>query len=225
LAQWLAGIETNHQSMKRIHLLTLCGTVIVTLALIGTTQAANEPSQPAAPGSAMNAQGKLDRHDHAFLKKAAEINLTEIQLGQIAEKVSSDPNVKKLASVIIKDHQEANKSLERLAASKGVTLPTEPSIWEKRDISSLEKEQGDKFNKEFLTFNQKGHEKALALFEKESARTQDPDIKAWANKMVPSLREHLAMALQGKPQAVAEKQKQQQQQPAKQHQKETKINQ
>lgn len=210
--------------MKRIHLLTLCGTVIATFALLGSAQAANEPSQPAAPGSAMTEQGKLDRHDHAFLKKAAEINLTEIQLGKIAEKVSTDQNVKKLASVIIKDHQEANKNLERLAASKGVTLPTEPSIWERRDISSLEKEQGDKFNKEFLSLNQKGHEKALALYEKESARTQDPDIRAWANKMVPSLREHLAMALKGKPEAVAEKQKQQHQ-PAKQHQKEKQINQ
>lgn len=208
--------------MKRIYLTTLCGTVIATLALAGATQAANEPSQPAAPGTAMTEQGKLDRHDHAFLKKAAEINLTEIQLGKIAEQHSSDPNIKKMAGALIKDHQEANKNLERLAASKGVTLPNEPSIWERRSISSLEKEQGDKLNKEFLSLNQKGHEKALALYEKESARTQDPDIKAWANKMVPSLREHLAVALKTKPEAVAEKQKQQQpsqQQPMQKQQK------
>lgn len=205
--------------MKRIYLTTLCGTVIATLALVGTTQAANEPSQPAAPGTAMTEQGKLDRHDHAFLKKAAEINLTEIQIGKIAEQRSSDPNIKKLAGTIIKDHQEANKNLERLAASKGVTLPNEPSIWERRSISSFEKEQGDKFNKEFLSLNIKGHEKAVALFEKESARTQDPDIKAWAQKMVPSLKEHLAVAQSSKPEAVAEKQKQPQH-PVKQHQKE-----
>ena len=207
--------------MKRIYLTTLCTIAIATLALVGTTQAANEPSQPAAPGTAVTEQGKLDRHDHAFLKKAAEINLTEIQLGKIAEQRSSDPNIKKIAASIVKDHQEANRNLERLAASKGVTLPTEPSIWERRSISSLEGEQGDKLNKEYLSLNQKGHEKALALFEKESARTQDPDIKAWAQKMVPSLREHLAMALSGKPEAVAEKQKQQQ--PMKPHQKETKT--
>jgi len=159
--------------MKRIYLNTLCGTVIATLALMGTAWAASEPApaqkQP-APGTAMTEKGKLDRHDQNFLKEAAQINLTEIQLGKVAERVSTDPNVKKIAAMIVKDHTEANRNLERLAASKGVTLP-------------------------------------IALYEKESARTQDPDIKAWAQKMVPSLKEHLAMSQGSKTEAIGEKKK------------------
>jgi len=153
----------------------------------------------------MTEQGKLDRHDQEFLKKAAEINLTEIQAGKIAERTSTDPNIKKMAAMVVKDHTEANHKLDRLAASKGVSLPKEPSMWDKHAIGGLEKEQGDKFNKEFLSFNMKGHEKAIALYEKEGARTQDPDIKAWAQKMIPSLKEHLAMAKSGHPESVAEK--------------------
>jgi len=189
--------------MKRIYLKTLCGTVIAVLALSGTVRAASDTgTQKQMPGTAMTEQGKLDRHDKAFLKQAAEINLTEIALGKAAEH-SSDPNIKKMAAMIVKDHSEANRNLERLAASKGVTLPTEPSLMDRHSISSMEKEQGDKFNKEFLAFNLKGHEKAISLFEKESVRTQDPDIKAWAQKMVPALKEHLAIAQ--KPESVAEK--------------------
>ncbi len=165
----------------------------------------------------MKEQGKLDRHDHSFLKKAATLNLTEIQLGKMAEQRSSDPNIKKMGTNLVKDHEEANRNLERLAASKGVTLPSEPSLWERRSIRSLEKEQGDKFNKEFLSLNVKGHEKAVSLFEKEASRTQDPDIKAWAQKMIPALKGHKAMAQTGKPEAVAEKHQQMQQQPQ-QHQ-------
>jgi len=194
--------------MKRIYLKTLCGTVIAALALAGIVRAASDTGtveKKPMPGTAMTEKGKLDRHDQAFLKKAAEINLTEIALGKAAER-SSDPNIKKMAEMIVKDHSEANRNLERLAASKGVTLPSEPSAWDRHSINSIEKEQGEKFNKEFLAFNLKGHEKAISLFEKESARTQDPDIKAWAQKMVPSLKEHLAMAQ--KPESVAEKHKQ-----------------
>ena len=158
----------------------------------------------------MKAPGKLDRQDEAFLKKAAEINLTEIELGKVAQQVSTDPNIKKVAESIVKDHQEANRELDRLAASKGVAVPTEVSIWDRHALNSLEKEQGDKFNKEFLSFNMKGHEKAIALFEREAARTQDPEIKAWAQKMVPALKEHLAMSHSGKPESVAEKTKREQ---------------
>ena len=204
--------------MKSIYLTTLCGTVIAVLALAGTVRAANETGtmeKKNEPAPAMTEQGKLDRHDHEFLKKAAEINLTEIALGKAAER-SSDPNIKKIAVMLVKDHSEANRNLERLAASKGVTLPTEPSAWDRHSLNSIEKEQGDKFNKEFLAFNLKGHEKAIALFEKEAARTRDPDIKAWAQKMVPALKEHLAMSQSGKPESIAEKSKGQ----MKHHQKE-----
>ena len=192
--------------MKRIHFTTLCATLLAALALAGTVRAASDTAAPEKkPGTATTEQGKLDRHDQSFLKQAAEINLTEIQLGKAAERISSEPSIKKMAEMLVKDHSEANRNLERLAASKGVTLPTEPSMMDRLSLSSMEKAQGDKFNKEFLSFMQKGHEKAISLFEKEAARTQDPDIKAWAQKMVPALKEHLAMSEGGKMEAVGEK--------------------
>ncbi|MEI8234848.1 MAG: DUF4142 domain-containing protein [Verrucomicrobiota bacterium] len=191
--------------MKRIF--SLSGTLFAALALMtGSLYAAENAPAPASP--AMQ-HGSLDRKDHEFLKKAAEINLTEIELGKIAERVSSDPNIKKIAGTIVKDHTAANQKLERLAASKGVSLPMEPSIWDRHSLNVMQKEQGEKFNKEFLAFNLKGHEKAIALFEKEASRVKDPDIKAWAQKTLPELRQHLAMAQSGKPEAVAEKAKQQ----------------
>ena len=203
--------------MKATHLKPLCGTMIAALALAGTAVAATPSgtTEKSAPYG-MTQPGKLSAQDHEFLKKASEINLTEIELGKAAQRLSSDPNIKKIADGIVKDHTKANQQLQRLAASKGVQLPTAPSMGERRSLGSLEKMQGDKFNSEFLSFNMKGHEQAIALFEKESARTQDPDIKAWAQKTLPDLKHHLAMAQSGKPSAVAEKIKPQQQQYQKQ---------
>ena len=206
----IATNKDQKQTMKSICLKMLCGIAVTALALAATTGAAESTKEKkAAPATALTEKGKLDSKDQDFLKQAAEINLTEIELGKVAERVSSDPNIKKIAAMIVKDHTAANQKLERLAASKGVTLPTAVSGGERRSLNSLEKEQGDKFNKEFLSFNMKGHEKAIALFEKEAARTQDPDIKAWAQKMVPELKEHLAMSHSGKTEVVGEKQKSQ----------------
>lgn len=197
--------------MKRHHLITLV--TITALALAGNAWAANPPgASEQKSGSAMSEPGKLDRHDQNFLKKAAEINLMEIELGTVAERVSTDPNVKKMGAHLIKEHSESMQKLERLAASKGVQLPKQLSSSDRSTLSSIEKQQGDKFNKEFLDFNIKGHEQAIALFQKEAARTQDADIKAWAQKTIPVLQGHLAMAKGTHMEAVGEKQPMQQRQ-------------
>lgn len=187
--------------MKRIHL-TLFFTLAAFAMPLGV-RAANEPAQP--PPAPVAEQGKLDRHDRAFLKQAAEVNLKEIELGKLAEQRATNPNLKKIGAMLVKDHEQAAQSLSRLAASKGVALPGELSTWNRRSIDKLQKEQGEAFDKEFLSLSSKGHERTVALFEKESARTQDPDIKAWAQKMIPSLKEHLAVSQSVKPEAVAEK--------------------
>jgi len=190
--------------MKRI--ISFSGILLFALALMtGSIYAETAPAPSAAPALS---HGNLDRKDHEFLKKAAEINLTEIELGKIAERISSDPNVKKIAGMLVKDHAAANQKLERLAASKGASIPMEPSIWERHSLNALQKEQGAKFNEEFLAFSTKGHEKAIALFEKEASRTQDPDIKAWAQKTLPELKHHLAMSQGSKAEAIGEKAKQ-----------------
>ena len=39
-----------------------------------------------------------------------------------------------------------------------------------------------------------GHEKAIQLFENEAKNGRDADVKAWAEKCLPTLREHLKLA-------------------------------
>lgn len=37
------------------------------------------------------------------------------------------------------------------------------------------------------------HNQAIALFQAQSRQGQDPDLKAWATKMLPNLQAHLQM--------------------------------
>ncbi len=184
--------------------------MVATLALTGLAGAqapSATPATPAAPERGKAAEvGKLDHHDQEFLRKAAGINLVEIELGKAAEKSSTDPKVKKFAASIVRDHSEANQKLARLAASKGYALPDKISSWDRHSLNQLEKEQGEQFNRSFLSFNIKGHEKALDLYEKAATHAQDPDIKAYAEKVLPRLKEHLALARNNTLEAVGEKQ-------------------
>jgi len=89
--------------------------------------------------------------------------------------------------MMISDHTAANKELMDLAAKKGVTLPADDmkasEKWSKKD-----KDLDDEYIKEMKD----DHEDAVKLFEK-AAKSDDPDIAAFATKTLPTLQHHLAM--------------------------------
>jgi len=196
--------------MKRTQLIT--GAAILAMALTSTTWAAQSSSSeskqsmnPTAGQSSM--KSSLSHPDQQFLQTAASNNAAEIQMAKIAEQNSTDPNVKNLAKQLQKAHTQANQQLQRLAASKGIAINFQPTASQQRKIQEFSQKRGDELNKQFLSLNVKGHEQNIALYEKESQRAQDPDVKAWANKMLPEFRSHLAMIRQTTPQAVGERTK------------------
>jgi len=67
---------------------------------------------------------KANEDDAKFLVSAAEVNLEEIELGKLAQQNGSLAEVKKLGKMMQEDHIKAMISLETLAASKQITIPT-----------------------------------------------------------------------------------------------------
>lgn len=159
------------------------------------------------PESSSISSPQLNASERNFLQTAAEISAAEVQMGQLAQKQSSDPNIQKIGQDLEKDHKDALQQLQKLASSKGVNIVAQPTSIQEKRIQSLQSKSGNDFNKQFLRQNIIGHERAISLFERVSRRATDPDVKAWASQMVPQLKEHLAMVRTGKPEAVAEKTK------------------
>ena len=50
---------------------------------------------------------------------------------------------------------------------------------------------GDAFDREYINMMVKDHEKDVKEFEKASTKAKDPDVRAFAAKTLPTLREHL----------------------------------
>jgi putative membrane protein len=58
----------------------------------------------------------------------------------------------------------------------------------------LSKYSGADFDREYMSMMVKDHTKDVKEFENASNKAKDPDVKAWASKTLPTLREHLQMA-------------------------------
>lgn len=139
---------------------------------------------------------EADKH---FITKAAEGSMEEIALATTVSQKATIPEVKSFADRMVSDHTKASDELKSLAAKKGVTLPSEMDKSQQSEQDKLAKLTGKKVDKEYATYAVKDHEKDLKEFQKAAKDSKDPDIKAWAAKMVPILEDHLETAKQLEP--------------------------
>ncbi len=134
--------------------------------------------------------------DREFVNKAATGNLAEIELGRVAAQRAARPSVRSFGERMVTDHGRSNAELTSLARSKGIEVPTalEPSQQAVRDrLSAL---SGNDFDRAYMSEMVRDHTEDIALFERAAETSTDPDLKAWATRSLPMLREHLALARQ-----------------------------
>ncbi len=132
-----------------------------------------------------------NKNDAQFLVSAAEINLEEIQLGQLAQKNSTMRDVKELGKMMESDHLKASKQLEDLASKKQIAVPTSLTDAGQSAYMKLVKKTGKDFDKTYCDMMVAGHKEAILKFEKEVNDGTDSDIKSWATSMLPAFRAHL----------------------------------
>jgi putative membrane protein len=166
----------------------------------GSSATAGRSAPAAQPGTGTRntetrKDDKLARADRKFMQDAAEGGMFEVQAAQLASTKATDPNVKSFASKLVDEHTAANNELVQLANSKKVELPAAPPRGKRKDVEKLGKLSGNDFDQRFVReVGIKDHEKDIKKFEKASEKVKDPELKAWIDKTLPHLREHLAQA-------------------------------
>lgn len=134
----------------------------------------------------------LSDKDKEFIQEAAKDGMMEVEMGKMGQKQAKNAEVKKFATRMVTDHSKANAQLKALAKKKGVTLDEASPKEHKMDDAT--------FDKDYMDQMVKDHEKDVKEFEDEAKDGGDADVKAWANKTLPTLKAHLAQAkeIQGK---------------------------
>jgi putative membrane protein len=150
------------------------------------------PAQPDTPkaGNATKASATADAH---FVMQAAEGGMMEVTKGKLAAQKGSHEGVKQLGQRMVDDHTKANDELKSIASGKNITLPGEPKPPMQAALGKLEKLDGAAFDRAYVDDQVRDHEKTIALFEREAKGGKDAELKAFAEKTLPTLKEHLTM--------------------------------
>jgi len=189
----------------------------ITLALC-TVLAVSLPSlraqDPGAPGAGKGAQTARVT-DEQFIRAAAKSGFLEVRLAKMGVQKAQNASVKTLAQRIEDDYIKINEELKKLASSKGITVrdaggisrttpPTDAERAQAREkaeeahpllaeaVEKLEGMSGSEFDRVFVQTTANG--RTVKAFEKASQNATDPEVKAFAAKTLPTLKEHMTMA-------------------------------
>jgi putative membrane protein len=131
--------------------------------------------------------------DEKFMMDVARGGMMEVQLGQTAQQKASSAAVKEFGKKMEQDHTQAGSELAALAKSKNVSLPTDVG-GEKAMMDKMSNLSGQAFDKAYVKAMVRDHRKDVKEFEREAADGIDSDVKAFAAKTLPTLKEHLGTA-------------------------------
>jgi putative membrane protein len=147
-----------------------------------------------SPAAAQNAAAQPTKEDQAFMMKAIQGNLAEIEMGKLAQQKAQSQEVKDFGAMLVQDHTAANDKAMNLARQLNITPPTETSKKNMEVHDRLSKLDGARFDQEFTTHMVSDHKEDIADYTKQSKmKAGDPTVSL-ATETLPVLQKHLQTA-------------------------------
>ncbi|WP_276499562.1 DUF4142 domain-containing protein [Pontibacter litorisediminis] len=159
----------------------------------GAVEEAQEVNEQVAEDTQMEDQ-MTDMSD--FMTKAASGGMMEVELGKMAQEKGQHADVKSFGQMMVTDHSKANEELKSLAQKKNIVLPDSMGEKHMDHVQELRDKTGAEFDRAYMDLMVEDHEEDVNMFEDAAKNLQDPDVKAFASKTVPTLRQHLQRAQQ-----------------------------
>ena len=156
------------------------------LALCGMLMVATHSS--AAP------QVTLDAADIKFVKVESAAGTADLKFAGLGVQKAERPDVKNFAEMLVEEHIRTNRQLQNLAVEKGVDVSAVVDPKHAEAFQKLEKAAKADFDREFLAGLISSHKTCVSNFEAAARDSKDTDVKAWAARMLLTIKEHLAKA-------------------------------
>jgi putative membrane protein len=137
---------------------------------------------------------QLSDKDKRFVKQAAIGGMTEVELGKLAQQNAQDDQVKQFGQRMVRDHSAANQQLMSIANDEDVKVPRHVKEKQQKTIDRLANMRGADFDRAYIREMVEDHDKAVKKFRREAQHATDPQLKAFAQKTLPTLEEHQKMA-------------------------------
>jgi putative membrane protein len=136
----------------------------------------------------------ISENDRQFINEAAQANMLEMKLGELAQTHTTTDKVMVLGRHMIEDHGRSEGELKTLASKKSVVLPTNLDAEGYKVYDKLVKKQGKDFDKAFTKYMVKDHKKDIDRFKKQAEKGDDAELKTWAQNTIPKLEHHKKMS-------------------------------
>ncbi len=147
-------------------------------------------------GVAGGTRSEMTNEDKEFVTMAGLGGLAEVQMANLALQKATNADVKAFAQRMSTDHSKSNGEIAEFATAKGLALATELDGDPESALEHLSSLSGAEFDKAYMQHVIEDHERDVAAFDKASTSASDADLKAWAGRTLPTLKEHLELAKQ-----------------------------
>lgn len=137
--------------------------------------------------------------DQQFVDFAAQTDMVEANLGQLAQNVAATQPVKDYGQMLVSNHTKDYSQLYSAAQQANLNVPNAiDAAQNKKMIDPFQKLKGAAFDRRYEQEMIAGHTKAIAIYKKEAVDAQNPGLKSYAEQALPVLEKHLdgAKALQ-----------------------------
>lgn len=130
-----------------------------------------------------------------LVQKAANSNMAEIKLGQLALQKSQDDQVRQFAERMVKDHTASLAKLKAAAAKENVTVPTSLDAEHQKTEQELTALSGAAFDEAYGEQMEKAHHKTLALLQNaEKSDKVGAPLREYASSTIPTVKTHYQLA-------------------------------
>jgi putative membrane protein len=129
-----------------------------------------------------------------FIKEAAMSDMLEIEASKIAQ-TKGDAQEKKFAGEMITDHTKTSTELKGIVSGEmKAAIPTALDDASEKKLGKLRDTKPEDFAGQYDPMQVSAHKDAVSLFERYAKGGEDPKLKDWAGKTLPTLQHHLEMA-------------------------------
>lgn len=164
----------------------------------------NQPGNPpsAQPGTASPDIRGVEQiadpvaGDKQFLKDAVEQCVTQVELGKLAQQKASSDAVKEFAARTVNDHEQVNQQLQQVASEANVPVSTDLPRKTKKSQEKLSKLSSAEFDREYTKLMAKEYKNTVKSFDRQAKDGRIPEVKEFATKNLPALKEHQQIAEQ-----------------------------
>jgi putative membrane protein len=177
--------------MRPKGLLSVVCLILTFVAAFGLAACNRENGVEAAPEDRTTS---LSQSERDFMMEAAQADLAEIDMAQVALQNSGTGDVKDFANMIKIDHTSALEDLTELMKDTNVPQPKSIPVELQQDISRMRSLTGGEFDREFVNMIVSEHQKAIEMFRDQQSTAQNQDVKKYVEDTLPRLEMHLEKA-------------------------------